>query len=178
MEEREIYEEFKKSFFKQIYKVKNKFSDYVFLCIGTNKITGDSFGPFVGNFLLQEMPYQNNIHVIGNMNKNISYLNAEYNIKKIYKKYKKPCVIAIDSALSNPKNVGKILVTNSKIKLGEGVGKRRQEIGNISIKGIVAKDYSLPYYNFYILKLAPKEFVINLAKITAKGICEVNSYIK
>ena len=124
------------------------------------------------------MPYQNNIHVIGNINNNISYLNADYNIKRIYKNFKKPCIVAIDSALSHQKNIGKILVTNSKIKLGEGVGKKRQEIGNISIKGVVAKNYRRPFQNFYILKRAPKEFVINLAKITAKGICEVNSYIK
>ena len=31
--------------------VENDYSNLVFLCIGTNKIIGDSVGPIVGNYL-------------------------------------------------------------------------------------------------------------------------------
>ena len=31
------------------YSIKNKFSNIIFVCIGTNKIVGDSFGPLVGD---------------------------------------------------------------------------------------------------------------------------------
>lgn len=177
MEERQIYNEFKKSFFKQMNQVKDQFSDYVFLCIGTNKVMGDSFGPFVGHFLLQQLPYKKHTHVVGNIQKNVSYINAECKIEQIYKRFESPCIIAIDSAFSREQDVGRIIVTNSKIQLGKGMGKRRYETGNIAIKGVIAKNYHRPFYNFHILKATPRQFVINLAKIAAYGICEVTSKI-
>lgn len=174
MEKRQIYKEFKKDFSKQIYKLENDFSDYVFLCIGTNKVVGDTFGPFVGQFLMQDISKKKHIHVIGNIQNNVSYLNVKDIINQIYKEYKKPCIIAVDSALSKQKYVGKVLVENKKMVLGEGIGKSEPQIGNISIKGIVAKNYTLPYHNFFVLKRIPIDFVINLAKCTAQAILEVD----
>ena len=40
---------------KNIYQYRNqKFSDVVILCIGTNKLIGDSIGPIVGQKLKEE----------------------------------------------------------------------------------------------------------------------------
>jgi len=176
--EKQIYEDYKENLLKELDKVKDSFSDYVFLCIGTSKVIGDSFGPFVGYFLLQKMQHKKYMHVIGNIDTNVSYLNAKHNIEQIYKRFKKPCIIAIDSAFSKKKDIGKIFVANNHIKLGEGLGKEEYKVGNISIKGVVAQNSRLPYYNFLKLKTISKEFIIDLAKNTAKGICEVNYCIK
>ena len=64
MEEKHVYEEFKASFLEQINILKSQFSDYIFLCIGTNSVIGDSYGPFVGHILMKQLPHKKNIHVI------------------------------------------------------------------------------------------------------------------
>ena len=173
----QTYTKFKENLLYEINKVKNQYSDYVFLCIGTSKITGDAFGPFVGEFLTNIIPNEEYIHVIGNIKNNVSYLNAENSIKQIYEQFENPCIIAIDSALSNTKNIGEIFVRNTPVKLGKCIGKKKYEIGNISITGVVGPNVDLPFYNFLILSRTSPKFVINLAKNVAKGIYEVNSHI-
>ena len=50
---RKNYSKFVKDFEKKISElyVESGYSNLVFLCIGTNKIIGDSVGPIVGNYL-------------------------------------------------------------------------------------------------------------------------------
>ncbi len=177
MEKVQIYEKFKNSLFHYMYNVKNEYSDYVFMCIGTSNVIGDSFGPFVGEILMHLITDKNHIHVFGNIKSNVSYSNVDYIIKQIYSKYDNPCIIAIDSALSESSNIGSILVNNCSLKLGESIGRKDYTVGNISIKGVVGKKYNLPYHNFLTLNQIPQKLVINLAKITAKGIYDINSYI-
>ena len=46
-----IENKFITEFRRKIFNTKEEFSDYVFLCIGTEKVVGDSFGPLVGENL-------------------------------------------------------------------------------------------------------------------------------
>lgn len=95
--------------------------------------------------------YQN-IHVYGTLDEPISAINLESVVNKIYNTYSNPCIIAIDSALGTQNNLGKILVTNKKIQCGKGTNKKLIPIGDISIRGVVAKDYKIPKYNFSSLQ--------------------------
>ena len=59
---------------------KNKsYLEIVFLCIGTDKITGDCFGPLVGSKLNQLLESYNifNINIYGTLNKNVNYINIK-----------------------------------------------------------------------------------------------------
>ena len=59
-----------------------------------------------------------------------------------------PFLIAIDAALSNKNNIGKIIVTPNGMNVGRGLNKKSIYVGDISIKGIVTKDFKNPKYNF------------------------------
>ncbi len=76
--------------------------DYVFVCIGTNKLLSDSFGPRVGEIL------QNNVcpklQVFGTMKMPIHFKNAQALLEKL-KKENKEKVIVIDSAFSKTKQI-------------------------------------------------------------------------
>lgn len=175
----ELCNNFISDFSTKIYNLKSDepFSDYIFLCVGSDKITGDAFGPLVGDKLEKLFKnYYNNIAVVGTLESTVSATNLEDNIKEIYKKYKNPCIIAIDSALSNKNDIGKIIVTDTKMKLGKGTNKNIIEVGDISIKGIVAQDYKIPRYNFSTLQNTSLNLVIKLANITAEGIYNVVKY--
>lgn len=175
----EIYNIFVNDFSNKIYNLKSEipFSDYIFLCVGSDKITGDSFGPIVGSNLERLFKnFYNNIKIIGTLEKPISGINLEATLKEIYNTYENPCIIAVDAALSKKEDVGKIIVSNSKMKFGRGTNKKFIEIGNISIKGIVAKDCKLPKYNFNELQNTSLNVVMKLANITSDGIYSVIKY--
>lgn len=114
--------------------------------------------------------YYNNIKVVGTLDDTVCYMNAIEKINKIYKECSKVCIIAIDAALSDKENIGKLLVSNRKIRLGTGMGKRSIEIGDISIKGIVAKNTNIVSHNFKMLQNVSLNLVVNLAEVTSKGI--------
>lgn len=175
----EIYNQFVNDFSRGMYQLPNDhpFSDFIFLCIGSDKIIGDSYGPLVGDKLenLLKNMYQN-IHVIGTLQEPISAVNLNKTIEKIYLDYKHPCMIAIDSALSQKEKVGTIYVSNYKMQCGNGTGKQIAKVGDISIKGIVGKDYKIPKYNFSSLQNASLGEVIKLANKTAEGIYNVIKY--
>lgn len=175
----ELYNNFISDFSTKIYNLKNDepFSDYIFLCVGSDKITGDAFGPLVGDKLQKLFKnHYNNISVEGTLEKTISATNIEGKVKEIYNKYKKPCIIAIDSALSNKEDIGKIIVTDTKMKFGKGTNKRMITVGDISIKGIVAQNYKIARYNFSTLQNTSLNLVMKLANITADGIYNVVKY--
>lgn len=151
----EKYNKFVNEFSDILYNLKTEepYTDYLFLCVGSDKITGDCYGPIVGQKLKEgfKNTYQN-IHVYGTLDEPISAINLEQTVNNIYKMYKNPCIIAIDSALGAQDNIGKILVSNKKMQCGKGTNKKLISIGDISIKGVVAKDFRIPKYNFSSLQ--------------------------
>jgi putative sporulation protein YyaC len=169
----EQYNTFVNEFSTILYNLKmdKPFSNYIFLCIGSDKIIGDSYGPLVGQKLKENLKNMyNNIEVYGTLDKTISAINIEKNIEKIYYTYKSPCIIAIDSALGTQEKIGKIYVSNQKLECGKGLGKRSVLVGDISIKGVVGKDYKIQRYNMSSLQNASLGEVIKLADVTAMGI--------
>ena len=147
----EVYNRFVNDFSTKIYNLKSDipFSDYIFLCVGSDKIIGDTFGPLVGYRLdkLLKNSY-NNIKVIGTLESPVSARNLDKEVYEIYNIYKNPCIIAIDAALSTQDNIGKIIVTNSKMRFGKSTNSKLLEVGNISIKGVEARDNRIPRHNF------------------------------
>ncbi len=172
-------EEFVLDFTNKMYNLKSDipFSDYIFLCVGSDKVTGDAFGPLVGRNLEELLQnYYNNIHILGTLEKPINASNLLFTVQKIKETYKNPCVIAIDSALSKEEDIGKIFIANKEMKLAIGTGKSIVRIGNMSIKGVVAKNHKVSKQNFYELQNTSLNIVMNLANITSKGIYEVIKY--
>ena len=175
----DVYNQFVNDFSTKIYNLKNDepFSDYIFLCVGSDKITGDAFGPLVGNRLnkLLKNTYHN-IRVIGTLENPVSARNLYKEVQNIYNTYENPCVIAIDAALSKQEDIGKIIVTNSKMKFAKAINNKFLEVGDISIKGVVARDYKLSRHNFSGLQNTSLNIVMKLANITADGIYDVIKY--
>ncbi len=175
----EEYNLFVNDFNTSIYNLpkESNYSNYIFLCVGSDKIMGDSYGPLVGQKLeefFQSM--YTNVKVIGTLETPVSALNFNETVSKIYSSYKNPCVIVIDSALSKENRIGNIIVQNSKIQCGKGTNKQMKLIGDISIRAIVATNYNTPRYNYKSLQNVSLKQVLKLADITANGIYQVMKY--
>lgn len=174
-------EQFVEDFSTILFEEKNnrEYTEFVFLCIGTDRMTGDSFGPLVGT-KLQELLEKNNIFnidIYGTLNENICYTNVKEKINNIKKIHKNACIIVIDAALSNEENIGKIFVQKGKMPLGKGLYKAKMEVGDISIKAVVGKSYKLSKYNFSSLQNISLNRVIDLSKIVSEGIVQVIKYL-
>jgi len=179
VEELQLYNNFVKDFNNKLYEItsNNYFSDIIFLCVGTDRVTGDCFGPLVGYKLKGLFNDIYNVKIIGDLNAPISSSNIRSRTLDIYKDYEKPCIIAIDAALSKQEDVGKIIVTAGGMHLGKCLNKSIAFIGDISIKGVVAKNLKVANSNLRVLKATPLSLVMDLADVTAKGIYEVVKYM-
>lgn len=157
--------------FNKVKKQKD-YSEVAFLCVGTDRITGDCFGPLVGTKLIELLKEYNysNINIYGSLSQNLSYENISEIIKNINKK---SIIIVIDAALSKKENIGKIFVSNTKTVLGKSLERAQIEIGDISIKSVVAKDYKIAKCNFKALQNISLSGVMTLANIVSEGIFEL-----
>lgn len=115
--------------------VANGYKSIVFICIGTDRSTGDSLGPLVG-YKISSTKYSN-VYVHGNLDEPVHAKNLEQVIKLINEIYEKPFVVAIDACLGRMEHVGYITVGEGSIKPGSGVNKDLVPVGDMHITGIV-----------------------------------------
>ena len=115
--------------------VTNGYKSIVFVCIGTDRSTGDSLGPLVG-YKINSTKYSN-VFIHGNLDEPVHAKNLEQAMKQINETYEKPFVVAIDACLGRMEYVGYITVGEGSIKPGSGVNKDLVPVGDMHITGIV-----------------------------------------
>lgn len=145
----------------------------VIVCIGTEKISGDSLGPMVGDFLTEI--YDVEAFVYGKSQKNVNGINFSSYSAHITAHHSNAIIIAVDSCLGAKADIGKIKVTSFGVKAGGALGKNNQRIGDIGILAVVG-EYGKD--NFDILKSIDKIFVQDLAFSTAVKIVSLLRNIK
>ena len=165
------------NFVDEFYNIiKNKIYDnIIFVCIGTDRITGDCFGPIVGSILLnKKIKYKiPNVQILGCLEENVNFSKIEEKVIPQILKYEKPLVISIDAALSEQCNIGKIYIKNEGMELGKSLNKHMELFGDISIKAVVGKNMKSNKENFTILQNISLNEVIRLSNLVANGIIEV-----
>jgi len=137
----------------------------IFLCIGTDRSTGDSLGPLVGEKL--KFLIRDNVCIYGNLEKPVHAKNLCDVINEINSVYSDPFIIAIDACLGSIQNVGKIFIENRPLCPGAAMNKDLPSVGNISITGIVNISGAL---EFMVLQNTRLFTVMQLADIISKGI--------
>lgn len=176
-----VEKDFVKDLNSKLNKRKNikDYSQLVFLCVGTEKITGDLVGPMVGSMLnnLINSNKLSNIKIYGTLKENINFENALNIISLIEKNHKESCMIVIDSALSKKEYIGNIFVTDKKIVLGSSLNKNEIEVGDIGIKVVVGQNYNTSKLNYWCLNNISDEFIFNISKTVSNGIYKVIKHI-
>ena len=137
----------------------------VFLCIGTDRSTGDSLGPIVG-YKLSDIHF-NNISVFGTLDDPVHAKNLESKVHEIKSFFDKPFIVAIDACLGHQENIGHINIANGPIYPGAGVNKNLLPIGDINITGIVNVS---GYMEYFVLQNTRLNLVMKMADIITGGI--------
>ena len=107
----------------------------VFLCIGTDRSTGDSLGPLIGSRL--ETEADGDAVVIGTLENPVHAVNLERTVKKLNEQYPDAIVVAVDAAVGSRDHVGFVTIEHGPLRPGLGVRKELAAVGDISITGIV-----------------------------------------
>lgn len=109
--------------------------EIVYLCIGSDRSTGDSLGPLVGYRLEALASFKG--HVYGTLKNPVHAVNLSASLEEIYSIHRNPYIIAIDASLGTKSHIGYVTLSDVPLKPGLGVKKLLPSVGNISITGIV-----------------------------------------
>ena len=110
-------------------------SEIVFLCIGTDRSTGDSLGPLIG-YKLKEKGIRN-ARIMGTLDHPVHAMNLETCMERLLTSFPNALVVAVDASVGNAEHVGFITLGRGPLKPGLGVKKELEAVGDIFITGIV-----------------------------------------
>lgn len=147
-------------------------SELIFLCIGSDRITGDCLGPLIGNQLNRtpKRPYT----VYGTLDYPVHALNLQEIMKDIQYVHPHGLIIAIDASLGSSSHQGCVCVGKGAILPGAGVSKNLPAVGHIFITGIVNQTGVSPHLLLSSTRLSD---VMQMADSISQGILQT-CYIK
>lgn len=123
----------------------------VILCIGTDRLIGDSLGPMVGSLLTRShCPFP----VYGTLAAPVHALNLSDYMVLIRKNHPGAPVIAIDASLGPDHRIGCISLRPYGLQPGAGVHKKLDPAGDISITGITNVESLQPYLSLQTARLS------------------------
>lgn len=140
-----------------VRKTEKRYNSISVVCIGTDRSTGDSFGPLTGHMLSRLTLLDFNLY--GTLEKPVHALSLPEVMDEI--DIDNSLVIAVDAGMGDADMVGSIGIGCEPVKPGSGLGKTLPSIGDISITGIVAMGGLAP---FLMLQNAPLGMVYNMAE--------------
>lgn len=157
--------ELQKVIFSNLMDLNDSFSrNIVYLCIGTDRATGDCLGPLVGSRLQTYMP---EAAVFGTLQQPVHAVNLEQVMADLPDKKQNPLVVAIDACLGNVDRIGFVNVRRGSLKPGSAMNKTLPEVGDFHISGVVNVG---GYFEHMVLQNTRLFTVYKMADIIAKGI--------
>lgn len=138
----------------------NKNKEPLFLCIGTDRATGDALGPLIGRDLKRY-----GFQVAGTLDYPVHAVNLCDTVKKLEKISCSRELIAIDACLG--RHVGCVSLWQGGVTPGSGIHKILPEVGDIALTGTVAP-YS--FNGMEVLQSVRLAMVAQMAEKIVKGI--------
>lgn len=149
----------------------------VFLCIGSDRATGDALGPLVGqniqNFKNKKSALSHTLFVYGSLSEPVHAMNLTDTVNRIYQNHSHPYIIAIDASLGIRKHIGYVTLGHGPLTPGVGVGKQLPAVGNAHITGIVNSGTGSNLNQ--ILQTTRLSTVVELSNFVSEGILDICS---
>lgn len=150
---------------KCIGQIDRSWKEIIILCIGSDRITGDSLGPLIGQQLSR---YRwKNIHIYGTLDAPVHALNLESTLSGIKKRHPSALILAVDASLGSQKHIGYIPAGIGPIHPGSGVHKNLPAVGDLYITGILNASGS---FEHFLLQTTRLSFVVQMADTITDGI--------
>ncbi|NLM40974.1 MAG: spore protease YyaC [Firmicutes bacterium] len=140
------------------------------VCVGTDRSTGDSLGPFIGSVLLRQKDkgfIPPSVSVYGTIHEPVHALNLAETIEKIQRQNRQSTVIAIDACLGRVKSIGYISIKRGPLQPGTGVNKQLPAVGDYHIIGVVNASGFLEHA---VLQNTRLSLVLRMAEVIAEAL--------
>ncbi|WP_440112645.1 spore protease YyaC [Paenibacillus sp. QZ-Y1] len=148
-------------FFKNIAQLHSP-DEITFVCIGTDRSTGDALGPLTGT-LLQEHGVS---HVVGTL---ASPCDADTLEKRLALVPSHHAIIAIDACLGPKHATGTYYLSNHSLIPAKSVGGNLPSVGHYSVAAVVNANGPRPYS---ILQMTSLHFVMGMSQTIAKAVAQ------
>ena len=134
-----------------LHQQEKPFVPPVILCIGTDRMIGDSLGPLVGTNLKKagRMPF-----IYGTLQSPVHALNLRDTLLQIKKKHPGNTLIAVDASLGSMPHIGSVSVRDGGLRPGAGVNKNLCTAGDISITGVTNIEDGCPWLALQTARLS------------------------
>ena len=146
------------------------FRELVFICIGSDRITGDSLGPLVGHSLSKFS--LSSTYIYGTLSRPVHALNLRETISEIDRIHPNSLIIAVDASLGGRSHLGYLTISKGALEPGAGVRKKLPPIGDISITGIVSSSGAFDHFSLQTTRLST---VVSMADAIVSGILMAHS---
>ncbi|MEN2766796.1 spore protease YyaC [Ornithinibacillus xuwenensis] len=133
--------------------------EYVIVCVGTDRSTGDALGPLTGTYLQDKK--LKHMSVYGTLQDPVHATNLQDYIQLINQQHKNPFIIAIDACLGKTSSVGQIIACEGALKPGAALNKPLPPIGDVHITGVVNISGFMEYS---VLQNTRLSIVVEMAK--------------
>ena len=151
--------------YKELKPIVKENRNIIFLCIGTDRSTGDSLGPLIG-YKLRYLQ-KKNFYIYGTLLNPIHSKNLALILDRIHENFDNPFIIAIDACLGHIEHIGKIFIRNKPVCPGLALNKTLPPVGDMSITGIVNISGA---FEFMVLQNTRLFTVMSLADSISNGI--------
>ena len=138
--------------------------EIVFVCVGTDRATGDSLGPLVGTRLRS---FSRSINIYGTLQEPTHATNMLQVLDDLQQKYKNPLIIAVDACLGSYERVGYINIKKGSLTAGTALKKTLPEVGDFHVSGVVNVGGFLEHM---VLQNTRLYLVYQMADIIARGL--------
>ncbi|MDR3589259.1 MAG: spore protease YyaC [Negativicutes bacterium] len=138
--------------------------DFVILCIGTDRSTGDSLGPLTGSKLQSLVLYP---HIFGTLDKPVHATNLAETLRLIQQTFAQPFVIAVDACLGRVDSIGFVTLGRGPLKPGAAVNKDLPSVGDVYITGTVNVG---GFMEHLVLQSTRLSLVVKMADAIAYGL--------
>lgn len=153
----------------QQVKIREGKTSVLFLCIGSDRSTGDSLGPLTGHLLKMQADRMQNpdVVVIGTLTLPVHAVNLDSVVEVIERDFPEYVVVAIDASVGSRSSVGCITLASGGLKPGCGVNKNLKMVGDIAITGVVSWGSRMEPVLLQNIRLG---LVMNMADCIRQGI--------
>ncbi|UJL46399.1 spore protease YyaC [Virgibacillus sp. NKC19-16] len=109
--------------------------EYIVVCIGTDRSTGDALGPLAGTTFSAMKP--KHLTIYGTLHEPVHATNLEEYFKQINNNHRNPYIIAVDACLGKDHSIGQLITATGPVKPGAALNKPLPAIGDMHITGVV-----------------------------------------
>ncbi|MCL6631769.1 MAG: spore protease YyaC [Alicyclobacillus herbarius] len=139
----------------------------VLVCVGTDRSTGDAFGPIVGS-KLQAYIHMPNVAIYGTLDEPVHAVNLNEVLSKIQQRHPSdPLILAVDACLGKFEHVGHIILERGPLRPGAGVKKTLPEFGAYTLTGVVNVSGFMEYF---VLQNTRLGIVMRMSDVVVEGI--------